>query len=256
MDTKKGYMKPIINQTHHNTTNELTLHYEILFSENMKLRERINELTGENNVLRQIVKNKELTIEELQKENEKMRTKIQELENEVKEVKWEMINLENKFTEQQKEIEILKKDNEYLKKDSEYLKKDNEHLKKDNKSLNKRLDRLVKQQMIKTFLIVLQDINNCLRIENKSEQPYIKTKLNISYIDEKNDNAGLQEFKCKYLLEKLDELMTVKDDINQRADCDNFVDELIDFIKTKVIVEYKPTKREIREIEFWWNDNL
>lgn len=94
--SKKEKKSSNIVSTPNNNSQELTIHYEILFTDNMKLRERLNELTGENNVLREMVKNKDITIEELQKENDKLKKRIQELEEKVKRLDLENIELKQK----------------------------------------------------------------------------------------------------------------------------------------------------------------
>lgn len=111
----------IENETLRNRLSELTRDNNRLITEN-------NGLNAVNNELRSQLQNNKKTIEELEKENEQLKRRIQELENEVKELKDENKKLN-------KEINGLKEENKELKNEVKILKEEVKELKDENKNI-------------------------------------------------------------------------------------------------------------------------
>ena len=110
-------------------------------------------------------------------------------------------------------------------------------------------------------MIILQDINGHLKIENSSNEP-LKThmrnihssRIEMAHYINNNDTKNIKDYKCKFILTKINEIMSIKDLINKRAKSESFMDSMIEILKEKQ-TSYNPTDDEIEDIENWWFDN-
>ncbi len=71
--------------------------YELLITENKQLRDTLLILESNNNLLKEELKTRELTIEELKKENELLNKEIKRLNEELNKMKNEMSEMKNKM---------------------------------------------------------------------------------------------------------------------------------------------------------------
>jgi len=208
--------------------------HDKLIKENQELKIQVGNLTGQRDQLKLILLEKDKTIEELKKENEELKSRILILETKI-------------------EKQAVKIEEQAVKIEEQAVKIDN--LCDENK-------RRYHQQLLKTFLIALQGVNEFNKVENGSNEPYktyiknIRRSRNESshYIDI-NDSDNFNEYKCRYLLTKLKQLREIEPLLNKRAKCNVFTDKMIEFLES-IPTTYTPTEEEKEDVENWWNDQM
>jgi len=115
------------------------------------------------------------------------------------------------------EIALLKKENEELKKRIEELEVKNKILERKNEILEDRVNKLEYEKMYNKYIVAIQDINSFLFLEKKADSPtstYLNdlrtNRVDFSHIDKwiniKNDNSNLINYKINILLEKLNSI--------------------------------------------------
>lgn len=207
--------------------------HEQLIKENVELKKQLENMTGQKEILEKLLSEKDKTIAELRKENEELKLRIQSLETQI--------------------IEIKKENAE--------IKKENVALKSNIIGIKDEFHTYKQKQLLKTVMIILQDINRHLKIENSSNEP-LKThmrnihssRIEMAHYINNNDTKNIKDYKCKFILTKINEIMSIKDLINKRAKSESFIDSMIEILKEKQI-SYTPTDEELEDIENWWFDN-
>jgi len=222
--------------------------YESLVQENIQLKhqqatlERILTIQGEGGYGEwRGDPPKNIEIEQLRSENEALRLRISQLEEKV-------AHQSVKIDEQSARI------------DEQSAKIDEQALLIN--SLLHENQRRKQQQWLKMFLIILQDINDFHRIENGSDEPYRtymknihRSRVEMAHFINGNDSDALKEYKCRYVLERKQELKAIEPLLNKRAKFDDFTNKMIAYLE-HLPVNYQPTDEEREEVDNWWNDQL
>lgn len=221
---------------------------DLLMQENQNLKLQIANINGQKEQLERLLSERDQTIEEIKKENEELKIKVKELTE-------KNIALEKRVT-------CLEIDNCEIRKENTSIKKENIELKQTIKKLNDRLDSLETKQIYKIFLTVFQDINDWHQIEKGSDEPFRtfmknihSARIEMSHYIDNNDKPEIKEYKCIYVLNKLDEMLMAKDLLNKRAKSNFFMDKMIEYLQN-IKVTYTPSDEEIIDIENWWVEQL
>jgi regulator of replication initiation timing len=202
-------------------------------------------------------------------ENSKLReileTQISELINDKLILEQKIKKLEEENTELKQEVKQLKIENAELKQEVKQLKIENTELRMENKIIKSKLSKIEMRQMIKTFMIVLQDINRHRKLRDTVRKSYFDCFENLRlernsiahYINDENDTLDVCDYKCFKLLDFRNELELVHQYIDRRVKCNGFVKKFLRLIedeKNKSTIQVSDEDKE--DVELWWSDNL
>lgn len=192
--------------------------YQRVINENIELRLKVANLEGQNKQLKNLLDERDKTIDDLKKENEKLKARIDALEGKVS----QQTNIINK---------------------------------------------LVNKQIVSTFIIALQDLNDDERLNSKACDNCARrglARLHAKRVDDchyiykgkdSGDNDDLKTYKKKILLKKLKEASKdVIDTINKRTS-KYFIENVIEFLDT-LPNNYKVTDDDIEDVDNWWDDHM
>lgn len=208
--------------------NKLVNENEDLKKENIKLKERITDLSSQitshidsERLYKETIINHEQTIEELRNENKLLKLKIQELETKIILQENKIKHLEDHITKQYIKIELL-----------------------ENKEIYKK------------YIIAIQDLNKIEGLESKLyhiSKTLIKLRKHrvseCHYLNEDDDEWFIVDRKSVLY----DKLINIPDKIKQKINklFPNVIENVIDYIKpAKIVVSYE----SLEEINTWWND--
>jgi chromosome segregation ATPase len=156
--------------------------YDKLLHENIRLKQRESELTGQlidlqlkvniqnitiqdltqqNELLREKIKDLEASVLELKTENKQLKTEIVELKTEIVGLKTEIVELKNENKQLKTEIVELKTEIVELKTENKQLKTEIVELKTENKQLKT-------EKNIAKLMVVIQDLNAIDSLETKA----------------------------------------------------------------------------------------
>jgi chromosome segregation ATPase len=156
--------------------------YDKLLHENIRLKQRESELTGQlidlqlkvniqnitiqdltqqNELLREKIKDLEASVLELKTENKQLKTEIVELKTEIVGLKTEIVELKNENKQLKTEIVELKTEIVELKTENKQLKTEIVELKTENKQLKT-------NKIISKLMVVIQDLNAIDSLETKA----------------------------------------------------------------------------------------
>ena len=141
-----------------------------------KYQNEIARLTNNNQILLNLISNKDKTIEELREENNVLKIKLETLEKQIS-------NLNKKDTE--KEIKINELNNKNIKVEKEY-----NELKIKHEILEKKFNDKENKNTFNKFIIAIQDLNRLEKIETK-----VDGNLKIQLKNLRNKRVG----DCHYL---------------------------------------------------------
>jgi|LakMenEpi02Apr12_1017379.scaffolds.fasta_scaffold01958_1 uncharacterized protein YoxC len=197
-----------------------------LYNENIDLRERILNLSKNEEILQEIIKGNEQTIEALRKENEELKNRLKELEEKL-----------NNITKEHNELKI-------------------EHNK-----LKEDINTMKQKEQYKKYITAIQDINRLISLENKKYYNYdIKKNLeklrndrnyDSHYILEDNDNDDIKNDKRIILVEQLDSMPNeIKNRFNKKYP--KLLENIIGYIEpNNNTISSKENEEEVRE---WWTE--
>jgi len=135
--------------------------YDKLLQENIRLKQRESELTGQLIDLQLKVNTQKITIDDLTLQNELLREKIKNLEKDVEDLKTENRALKTEIVDLKLEIVELKKENRVLKNEIVDLKKENQALKTE-------IVELKNDKIFTKLMVVIQDLNAVDLLETKA----------------------------------------------------------------------------------------
>jgi chromosome segregation ATPase len=163
--------------------------YDKLLHENIRLKQRESELTGQlidlqlkvniqnitiqdltqqNELLREKIKDLEASVLELKTENKQLKTEIVELKTEIVGLKTEIIDLKNENKQLKTEIVDLKTEIVELKTEIVELKTENKQLKTEIVELKTENKQLKTNKIISKLMVVIQDLNAIDSLETKA----------------------------------------------------------------------------------------
>lgn len=200
--------------------------YLFLKKENNELHLRILELSSNEKILNEMIKTRDMTIDELKKENEELKVKITMLEN-------DMALLKNDIT-------VLKQQNKTL---------ENYVLKMENKELYEK------------FVIAIQDVNRYEELEKNVKNNTTSKNLkklrndrvsNCHYLNEEDDDVTLVDDKMSILYDKLNKMpIDIKNKFNKKYP--NLISDIVGYIPSKKPVSSISIDNK-NDIEEWWTD--
>jgi chromosome segregation ATPase len=270
-----GTRNYIIKEKYENEKRQLEEQIHILklqINENVKLREelerKLQNLINDKNVLEQKIKHLEDENIELKQENIILKQENVELRQEVKELKQENVALRQEVKELKQENIVLKQENVALRQEVKELKQENVALRQEVKELKQEISDMRKREIVKTLLIILQDINKHWSIENNSNKKYAEClkKIRIErngishYIDEINDSENLRDYKCfKILDSKIKNiLIQCEDYINKKVKCKNYLSDFLNWLEEEKKTHknnIEVSKEDDEDVEMWMEDN-
>lgn len=198
--------------------------YLCLKKENEELHLRILELSSNEKILNQLMKNKDATIDELKKENEELKNKIKILESDIA-----------------------------------MLKNDIDLLKQQNAKLESRVLKMENKELYDKYVIAIQDVNRNEQLEK--HVPNLSTTKNLKklrnsrvstchYLNEEDDDSTMIDDKLSFLYDRINKMPV---DIKKKFDKQypNLISDIVGHIPSK-----KPVtsigKTNLEDIENWW----
>lgn len=195
------------------------------------------------------------TYDALKQENKLLREQIQQLIG-------EKTHANEMIRERDRTIIELKRENEELRNRITILEERLDTLEKKNKMMLQYIEKEHLHKLRNTFLIVIQDINDYMKIRDASSEPY-KTYMErirksrigeCHYIDRQDDTEQIKLMKCVIAAKKIRENMEIHEVLNKITQCDTFTEDFMTFlegIKCEVI-----DAQELENISNWWDYNL
>jgi hypothetical protein len=209
-----------------------------------------------------------LQINENVKLREELERKLQNLINDKNVLEQKIKHLEDENIELKQENIILKQENVELRQEVKELKQENVALRQEVKELKQEISDMRKREIVKTLLIILQDINKHWSIENNSNKKYAEClkKIRIErngishYIDEINDSENLRDYKCfKILDSKIKNiLIQCEDYINKKVKCKNYLSDFLNWLEEEKKTHknnIEVSKEDDEDVEMWMEDN-
>lgn len=189
--------------------------YNNLIKENTKLKEQVNILQGQKDILQDLIQFKEKTIDELKKENQELKDRIELIENENKRLSIEMKEIKEEFNN----IKINKLYNRFITAIQDINKKD-------------KLETKVYGETKKILKALHSE-----RIDNSH------------FINEDYDDEDTIKEKRVILLDRINKMpKEVKDKFEE--DFPNLIDNIIMYI---CIDKIEPSEQIIKSVNRWFN---
>ena len=193
-----------------------------LYNENIDLRERILNLSKNEEILQEIIKGNEQTIEALRKENEELKNKLKELEEKLNNITIEHNKLKIEHNKLKEDINTIKQKEQY-----------------------------------KKYITAIQDINRLMSLENNYNIKKNLEKLRIDrnydshYIMEDYDDNDLKNDKKIILVEQINNMPNeIKNKFNKKYP--KLLENIIGYIEpNNKIISSKENEEEVRE---WWTE--
>jgi hypothetical protein len=215
--------------------------YQALLNDNERLRKEIQILTNNEQILHEVILDKDKTINELREENKKLREKLESLEKQIDVLSAQSIKQEKEYNE--------------LKTQHIILNKNHNALKDDHNELKNQFTKMMNKQMFDKYIIAIQDLNKLENLETKldsqTQKKLYKLKSNriheCHYLDNL-DSPDLIDDKRTILNEKI---------INMPLEIKTMFNKMYPELLNKIapfIVNTKttPSQQTIDNINYWW----